>query len=51
MNQGNYPCDSCARVRDPERCDNKECALWRRWFLESWRRTCRLWMAGEEVRK
>ena len=30
------PCICCFRVPDPANCDNKNCALWRKWFLESW---------------
>ena len=43
MKEAKYPCEACVRVQSPERCDNKECAVWRRWFLQSWRQTCRLW--------
>lgn len=30
------PCAGCTRVPDPEKCDNKDCKLWREWFLERW---------------
>jgi len=30
------PCLRCGRVADPERCEDKECLLWRRWFVEKW---------------
>ena len=30
------PCVSCKRVNDPRNCKNKECALWRAWFIEKW---------------
>ena len=30
------PCIRCKRVAEPEKCDNKECALWRHWFIERW---------------
>jgi len=30
------PCLGCNRVPDPDNCDNKNCMLWRRWFLHRW---------------
>ena len=30
------PCICCKRVAEPEKCDNKACALWRHWFTERW---------------
>ena len=30
------PCLSCTRVKDPRLCENKECRVWRRWFVEKW---------------
>ena len=30
------PCVRCKRVADPEKCDNKDCALWRHWFIARW---------------
>ena len=30
------PCTHCKRVAEPEKCDNKDCALWRHWFTERW---------------
>ena len=30
------PCARCRKVAEPEKCDTKECALWRHWFTESW---------------
>lgn len=30
------PCLHCQRVAEPEKCDNKDCALWRHWFVERW---------------
>ena len=30
------PCIHCKRVAEPEKCDNKDCALWRHWFTERW---------------
>ena len=30
------PCFSCTRVADPRNCENKNCQLWRRWFIARW---------------
>lgn len=30
------PCLSCTRVKDPRLCENKECRVWRKWFVEKW---------------
>lgn len=30
------PCIYCTRVTDPENCDNKNCQLWQRWYIETW---------------
>lgn len=30
------PCLSCTRVADPRDCENKNCQLWRRWFIARW---------------
>lgn len=30
------PCLSCTRVKDPRDCENKNCMLWRKWFLGRW---------------
>lgn len=30
------PCLGCIRVPDPEKCDNKACVPWRRWFTGRW---------------
>ena len=32
------PCKRCKRVADPETCENKQCAPWRKWFLLRWSR-------------
>lgn len=34
-----YPCTLCTRVDDPSRCENKNCAPWRSWFLSKWTHT------------
>lgn len=33
------PCLRCTRVRDPRNCENKNCQVWRAWFLKSWEQT------------
>ena len=30
------PCTGCCRVPDGSKCDNKDCALRRKWFLHRW---------------
>ena len=30
------PCESCIRVRDPGACENKNCKVWKAWFLRRW---------------
>ncbi len=30
------PCLTCTRVADPRNCENKNCQLWRKWFLGRW---------------
>lgn len=30
------PCNHCVRVPDPAQCDNKQCKVWQRWFLDRW---------------
>lgn len=30
------PCICCTRVSDPENCENKNCAVWQRWYIETW---------------
>lgn len=32
------PCLKCTRIKDPGNCENKECQVWRRWFLFEWAR-------------
>ena len=32
----NKPCISCTRVTDPENCENKNCRVWQRWYIETW---------------
>lgn len=30
------PCLSCTRVENPDGCENKNCKLWKTWFLRRW---------------
>lgn len=30
------PCLRCLRVEDPRKCENKNCQLWQRWFIDQW---------------
>ena len=30
------PCLTCTRVKDPGNCENKQCKVWREWWLKKW---------------
>lgn len=30
------PCLTCTRVADPRDCENKQCKIWQRWFVDRW---------------
>ena len=30
------PCGYCTRVSDPRECENKNCMLWRKWYIDRW---------------
>lgn len=30
------PCEGCNRVPDPDKCENKNCRLWQKWFFARW---------------
>lgn len=30
------PCVNCTRVVNPRDCENKNCKLWKAWFLRRW---------------
>ena len=32
------PCLTCTRVVDPANCENKNCQVWRQWFIGRWDR-------------
>ncbi len=34
----NSPCLRCTRVKNPRGCENKECQVWRNWFVSRWDR-------------
>lgn len=36
MNKSSSPCLTCTRVKDPDSCENKNCKLWKAWFLRRW---------------
>lgn len=40
MKRSQSPCIGCRRVADPVNCENKNCALWRPWFISQWERSC-----------
>ena len=43
------PCRDCCLVAEPARCENKNCRLWQRWFIDSWNALRRPWEAAEDV--
>lgn len=36
LKQDKSPCEGCTRVCDPNMCENKNCKLWKSWFLRRW---------------
>lgn len=42
----NYPCDSCRKVANPEKCENKKCGAWQKWFTQRWEATRRSLLYG-----
>lgn len=42
------PCLRCTRCAKPEECNNKNCAEWQVWYLESWEKTRKL-LKGESI--
>ncbi len=36
MNKCKYPCTDCTRVANPGGCENKNCKVWKSWFLRRW---------------
>lgn len=32
------PCLTCTRVENPADCENKNCQVWRQWFISRWDR-------------
>lgn len=30
------PCVGCTRVSNPSGCENKNCKVWKAWFLRRW---------------
>ena len=30
------PCLRCTRVAQPRECENKNCKLWRSWYIQKW---------------
>ena len=31
------PCIACNKVKDPADCENKNCNIWRKWFISKWK--------------
>lgn len=36
MRNRQSPCERCARVQNPDGCENKNCKVWKVWFLHRW---------------
>lgn len=36
-NKNQSPCATCTRVKDPSDCENKNCKVWKEWFLRRWK--------------
>lgn len=36
MNKKPSPCETCTRVKDPEKCRGLKCPIWQTWWLEKW---------------
>lgn len=37
LNTKESPCLTCERVRLPQKCSNKQCDDWQKWFTERWK--------------
>lgn len=37
-----YPCKTCTLVPNPQKCDNINCVVWRKWFVRKWNETRKL---------
>lgn len=40
MNGKPSPCDTCTRVKDPDKCKNLQCTFWKHWWLAKWDAIC-----------
>ena len=36
------PCDTCTRVKCPADCENKNCEVWRQWWIKRWEKIRKL---------
>ena len=36
MKKEQSPCVGCTRVSNPSGCENKNCKVWKAWFLRNW---------------
>ena len=39
-----YPCETCTRVKDPDKCKRMNCCDWVDWFLSKWEELRALWL-------
>lgn len=37
------PCLTCNLVKCPDNCDNKNCPVWRDWFIRKWEELRKTW--------
>ena len=35
-NKDPSPCETCTKVKEPAKCENKLCKDWKAWFLRRW---------------
>lgn len=47
-NRKESPCTYCCRVENPQACDNKDCMLWRKWFINRWEQLRKLYSKKED---
>ena len=41
-----YPCNGCRRVAAPEKCENKNCGVWQKWYVRRWEVTRSFFLYG-----
>lgn len=41
--ENKWPCETCTRVKAPDKCEKKNCTDWVAWFLRKWEELRTLW--------